>query len=87
MSVASPYYETVKTPTPPRLRGERKRNVTARFWPHEIGPSELLINQIMKTIRLNRSEATAMATRMLIAQFIMALNMPEPLFGETQGAA
>jgi hypothetical protein len=41
----------------------------------------------MKTIRLNRSEATAMATRMLIAQFIMALNMPESSFEETQGAA
>ena len=49
--------------------------------------SEALVDQIMKTIRLSRADATAMAIRMLIAELIIAADMAAPAFEETHGVA
>ncbi len=60
---------------------------TTGLWPLMGGRSNEFVNEIMKTIGLERADAVAMAVRMLVAQLIMAADMPAPVFGETQGAA
>ena len=61
--------------------------MTARYWPVNIGASESMVEQIMKTIHLDHAEAVSMAIGMIITQLIMAAEMAGPAFIETQGIA
>jgi hypothetical protein len=46
-----------------------------------------MISQIMKTIHLDRAEATTMAFRMLVTQLLMVTEMPAGMLSESHGAA
>ena len=61
--------------------------MTARYWPVKIGTSEILVEQIMRTVHLGRAEAMSMAIGMLITQLIMAAEMAGSALVETQGIA
>jgi hypothetical protein len=46
-----------------------------------------MINQLMKTIHLDRAEATSMAVSMLITQLLMVVDTPMRMLSESHGAA
>jgi hypothetical protein len=66
-----------------KISQERGKQVTARYWPVNIGASESMVDQIMKTIHLERAEAVSMAIGMIITQIVMAAEMA----GSAQGIA
>ena len=60
--------------------------MTVRYWPISVGASETLVEQIMRTIHIDRTEAMRMAIGMLVTQLIIAAETAAPAFGESLGS-
>jgi hypothetical protein len=69
-----------------KSRSERSKTLTVRYWPISVGASETLVDQIMRTIHIDRTEAMRMAIGMLVTQLIIAAEIATPAFGEPLGS-